>query len=820
MANESKYTQDRSIIYQETFNNEIAVRKNDNTFTNVSFENGVMTYKGSYYESNRSTFYFPKQYNLRKTPTGAGTLRIICSIDEYVAHSASNAPIFGSNASNNSWFFQFISPNKIKHYGRTAIDLPFDWELGRLYDFVFVNDNGIINTYVDGILYGSEATSDSRNIYKLGNQSIYGWNGSVDLIQIYNRGLSEEEISLLYNKQLYLEPPKINKGLPIFDGDGAYINMGKHTEYQLQNFEIEVRFKVSEHSQHIFNNINGNYGLSLTLLSDYRIRRQLGFGGGAQNRNTTFAYSVGDISTINYKFRNRVNETLTVDGIEIFNDVSSITSIDITWNTLSDLLLGNSSYRDIFFYIKYWELDTNGNRIKELIDLDFSQESGELVLNNADSAPSYIINGVVSGATLTTGRTGIINTAYDFGNTTDQYYIDLGVDEMLKPTNAITISAWLYIRQHGGWMPWVSTRTTDVWGGDPYLLWFDSTGDPELTITTTSTTRLQANGYPVPLNTWTHVVATYDGAYMKIYKNGILVASTPKTGTINYTNYDSTKIGAASHYSWYSGVIDSVRMWNRGISETEVQGLYLSDEVVRDGLVGEWLFEGDANNNARYGLVIPSGQTQNSWWFDYGGYKTIINLNAKEGIIQDRLGNSITNDGASIINNGSTRFKTIKTYSDNTFNINVPNLSVNYTRGWTILFWIKMNGEPINGAKILQHSTNMELRYVISGSRFQSYFWGSYRSSGDISSHFNKWLCVGITVNLSSGLQVYYYLNGVKSDGGNILVNPPTIVNENFGVGRDINCQYGDFNLIEGIPENEEKFMFTYYNSTKYQYLK
>jgi hypothetical protein len=70
----------------------------------------------------------------------------------------------------------------------------------------------------------------------------------------------------------------------------------------------------------------------------------------------------------------------------------------------------------------------------------------------------------------------------------------------------------------------------------------------------------------IPLNTWTHVCATYDGANTKIYLNGFVDASsTAFSGNIG-TNTDSVFIGCdrdgASRNYFFNGYIDEVRLWS------------------------------------------------------------------------------------------------------------------------------------------------------------------------------------------------------------------------------------------------------------------
>ena len=75
---------------------------------------------------------------------------------------------------------------------------------------------------------------------------------------------------------------------------------------------------------------------------------------------------------------------------------------------------------------------------------------------------------------------------------------------------------------------------------------------------------------------WTHIVGTYDGSEMRLYVNGQLVSSTQKTGDILYSPM-TLRIGHAipgTSQTDFRGWIDDVRIYNRGLTSTEVDSLF------------------------------------------------------------------------------------------------------------------------------------------------------------------------------------------------------------------------------------------------------
>ena len=76
----------------------------------------------------------------------------------------------------------------------------------------------------------------------------------------------------------------------------------------------------------------------------------------------------------------------------------------------------------------------------------------------------------------------------------------------------------------------------------------------------------------LPLNTWTHLATTYDGSALRLYVNGTQVATLAATGSI-VTSTGALKIGGNALWGeWYSGLIDELRVYNRALTPTEIQG--------------------------------------------------------------------------------------------------------------------------------------------------------------------------------------------------------------------------------------------------------
>jgi glucose/arabinose dehydrogenase/plastocyanin len=109
--------------------------------------------------------------------------------------------------------------------------------------------------------------------------------------------------------------------------------------------------------------------------------------------------------------------------------------------------------------------------------------------------------------------------------------------------------------------------------------------------------------FPAPISTTTfaHIVVTFDGSSIKIYKNGILLGITGFNGKYISDPRLPLMIGSSSYCltcNMWSGIIDQFRFYNRAINESEVKEIFFDDSpsTVSDGLVGYWTFENNLND--------------------------------------------------------------------------------------------------------------------------------------------------------------------------------------------------------------------------------
>ena len=142
---------------------------------------------------------------------------------------------------------------------------------------------------------------------------------------------------------------------------------------------------------------------------------------------------------------------------------------------------------------------------------------------------------------------------------------------------AITLSTWVYPRafDHGQNGSWISTIMTK---SGAYYMNFDDLGRPRFYRYGLSTPWYHVSPVSVPLNTWSHIVSTYDGSEIKIFIDWVETLSVPWITWSWTMNNDSLWFGklrgnTTNGYRDFDGVIDDARIYDRALSLSEINQL-------------------------------------------------------------------------------------------------------------------------------------------------------------------------------------------------------------------------------------------------------
>ncbi|MBI5830181.1 MAG: LamG domain-containing protein [Chloroflexi bacterium] len=140
----------------------------------------------------------------------------------------------------------------------------------------------------------------------------------------------------------------------------------------------------------------------------------------------------------------------------------------------------------------------------------------------------------------------------------------------LDLTTGVTLEAWVYPTAAGGGA-WRTVLTKDTAASGNYLL-YANTDTNNAGMYVGSTFQQQVAGGPtVAANSWTHLTGTYDGITIRLYVNGVQVASRAQTAAMT-TNNALLSIGGSSVWGeWFAGRLDELRIYNRALTAAEIQ---------------------------------------------------------------------------------------------------------------------------------------------------------------------------------------------------------------------------------------------------------
>jgi hypothetical protein len=170
--------------------------------------------------------------------------------------------------------------------------------------------------------------------------------------------------------------------------------------------------------------------------------------------------------------------------------------------------------------------------------------------------------------------------------------------------------------------------------GEWYLAFFPS--NIRLTHINSTPNRLDFTvNYTFNLNTWYYLAGSYDGSELRLYVNGQLIGSTPRSGVTQTTEnplFVGWYAGPGSGYQ-HIGFINDVFIYNRALSSTDIQQLYQGTYTNTTGLVlwisaNSWNgthfvdLSGNGNHGTPYGNVQYKVWTQNGFSTTYVGDPT------------------------------------------------------------------------------------------------------------------------------------------------------------------------------------------------------
>lgn len=208
----------------------------------------------------------------------------------------------------------------------------------------------------------------------------------------------------------------------------------------------------------------------------------------------------------------------------------------------------------------------------------FDENSGNTISNSGTAGSS--LSGSLSGGSSTPSWTSTAKdtAALDFDGTDDSAIVP---DNSTLDLNQFTVSAWVKPRS----MPAngsptyrvIARRTTGytAYNQGYWLVYSENAGGFLFGVANGGWWKSEQGFLHTPDDTWVHVVGTYDGSTVKIYKNGVLQDSESFNGNISNTS-ENLYIGKDTGDRPFNGVIDELRIYDYALTESQVLEEYNS----------------------------------------------------------------------------------------------------------------------------------------------------------------------------------------------------------------------------------------------------
>ena len=141
-------------------------------------------------------------------------------------------------------------------------------------------------------------------------------------------------------------------------------------------------------------------------------------------------------------------------------------------------------------------------------------------------------------------------------------------DSFKEITTEVTISAWVYVTGFPAWLAILAK------GDIAYSMFISPAGAIRMHYDGNNVggNSVDTAGGLVKTDEWTYLLGTYDGEKIQIYVNGVAeLDRDANTAPIPIITNTLTIGGTAESRDWMEGLIDEVRLYNRALTEDEVQ---------------------------------------------------------------------------------------------------------------------------------------------------------------------------------------------------------------------------------------------------------
>ncbi len=300
-----------------------------------------------------------------------------------------------------------------------------------------------------------------------------------------------------------------------------------------------------------------------------------------------------------------------MDEIKLYQYARSAVQVKADYNSRNSTKgsaanLGNSKDNNLGALanglVGYWKMDETTWGTPNCTDSVVIDASGNA--DNGKACPDT--TGPVGGANGKFGKGGSFDGNNDYVQLSDLELAGTG-------KSSVSVGAWIYPTS-------ATSGTVFNYGIQTITMQFHPSGDNTIRCYIRTVDGGQKNATStntISINSWSHVVCTYDGANIRVYINGTL-DGTPTSQTSDITNVGNNPvvgyvIGATSVSSptltnFFTGSTDEIRTYNRALSPREISDLY----HWAPGPVGYWKLDestGTRPDSSGYGNNLSDNNT-------------------------------------------------------------------------------------------------------------------------------------------------------------------------------------------------------------------
>ena len=273
-----------------------------------------------------------------------------------------------------------------------------------------------------------------------------------------------------------------------------------------------------------------------------------------------------DNSTVDVYFYGSENETQLQEGnnslLAIFkNRAMSSAGLNLTYNWTSPLVHPDTARNG-----------TNGTVL--ILHFDNRSEFGE------NNSKVYDFSGNANNATCNINPCPFFNTTnYKFGTAIEfngTNFLNVSNSSTIDVTGPeITVAGWFYMKGNmNGSSSWTAIRK----GDQQYLLEPGDNGENNWTFGVALNTNefLSVNtSTAVSIQTWHHIVGSFNGSTASIYVDGLIRNATTIPGAARTIQSRSKDLLIGKNGTQiFNGTIDELAIWNRSLSASEIADLY------------------------------------------------------------------------------------------------------------------------------------------------------------------------------------------------------------------------------------------------------